>query len=362
MKPWQHGYPLDMLDGYVDRFARHDDGYCLAAMTAVNRRTVADWLHRRVIYSLGESSVIMRTTTQAQQIIDFTGKVRTVVPKHALAVDRIAGNSSDILTMLGETVRRVGVVQLTGWVDDVELNKIALALGLHRAATKIRATSEVVAVWTNTTADKLPSYEQTGITRLDLPTLDVTAAALEAQQLTDWTEHYSNYNVKGSWHALSLRGFSEDPAFVEKPAEMTRAWRRDNPDTLDAHVVDTPLSDALPAVRALADQLPGGTPQRIRLMRLDNAGMLSRHSDISDRQAGCRTGKLARLHIPLTTNPTVKFTWWDINNTAWNHTMKLGETWYIDQRKPHQASNDSDDRIHLVVDVTATEQIRQLLS
>jgi hypothetical protein len=42
--------------------------------------------------------------------------------------------------------------------------------------------------------------------------------------------------------------------------------------------------------------------------------------------------------------------------------MKVGEAWYLDVRKPHRAVNSGDTpRIHMVVDVVSSEELRKLL-
>ena len=42
--------------------------------------------------------------------------------------------------------------------------------------------------------------------------------------------------------------------------------------------------------------------------------------------------------------------------------MKVGECWYLDVRKPHQAINGGDDmRTHLVIDVEANDEVRSLI-
>ena len=41
--------------------------------------------------------------------------------------------------------------------------------------------------------------------------------------------------------------------------------------------------------------------------------------------------------------------------------MKQGECWYLDTRKPHEATNGGDvDRIHLVIDVPANKELRKM--
>ena len=42
--------------------------------------------------------------------------------------------------------------------------------------------------------------------------------------------------------------------------------------------------------------------------------------------------------------------------------MKVGEAWYLDVRKPHRAVNGGKTRrIHMVVDVVSSEELRKLL-
>jgi hypothetical protein len=42
--------------------------------------------------------------------------------------------------------------------------------------------------------------------------------------------------------------------------------------------------------------------------------------------------------------------------------MKVGECWYLDVRKPHQAINGGTEmRTHLVVDIEANEKVRALI-
>ena len=66
--------------------------------------------------------------------------------------------------------------------------------------------------------------------------------------------------------------------------------------------------------------------------------------------------------MPLKTNDKVVFTSWDNNGIKHVHNMKKGECWFLDTRRPHTAINGGDDiRIHLVADVWANEEVRDLL-
>ena len=64
----------------------------------------------------------------------------------------------------------------------------------------------------------------------------------------------------------------------------------------------------------------------------------------------------------MITNNKVEFSTWQVDGTKKTVHMKVGECWYIDTRKPHQAINNGDtDRVHLVVDVEANEEVRRLI-
>jgi hypothetical protein len=91
-------------------------------------------------------------------------------------------------------------------------------------------------------------------------------------------------------------------------------------------------------------------------------GELTRHADITDRQAGVRDGRIIRLHIPIVTNPQVLFSAWTARGERLDVRFPVGALCYLDQRKPHTAINPgSTDRIHLVVDAFAHEELRALI-
>ena len=69
-----------------------------------------------------------------------------------------------------------------------------------------------------------------------------------------------------------------------------------------------------------------------------------------------------RLHIPVITNPKVIFSCWNVHGKQHDYKMKEGELFYLDIRKPHMAINNGDaTRIHLVIDVEATKEMREML-
>ena len=85
----------------------------------------------------------------------------------------------------------------------------------------------------------------------------------------------------------------------------------------------------------------GATVGRSRLMRLSGQAEVSRHFD-----QGYYWADRVRVHVPIVTQPTVRF---ECGDAAIN--MAAGECWIFDTWRMHRVINDADDsRIHLVVD------------
>jgi hypothetical protein len=132
---------------------------------------------------------------------------------------------------------------------------------------------------------------------------------------------------------------------------------------LDAKPADTIAYEKFPATRAVVNRLPGAK-DRVRFMRLaPGGGELSRHADITDREAGTKNGAIVRLHIPIITSPLVEFSSWDHRGKHTVMAMQERGLYYLDQRKPHAVANRDEkvERIHLVVDTVANDELRALL-
>jgi Aspartyl/Asparaginyl beta-hydroxylase len=85
----------------------------------------------------------------------------------------------------------------------------------------------------------------------------------------------------------------------------------------------------------------GATVGRTRLMRLSGHAEVKRHAD-----QGYYWTERVRVHVPLVTQPTVRF---ECGDAAIN--MAAGECWIFDTWRQHRVINDSvESRIHLVVD------------
>jgi hypothetical protein len=180
-----------------------------------------------------------------------------------------------------------------------------------------------------------------------------------------WAQHYSSYNKRKSWEAFALRGFDDDPAFIIKPAEMAKSWKEENAARLTARPHMTRAAEHFPATLAATARLaPADRCDRIRFMRLRaKGGELSRHADITDREAGTADGMICRFHIPITTSPAVRFSGWTARGQRIDTAFPERALAYLDQRKPHMVTNSDPAlaRVHLVVDCAGSAPLRERL-
>lgn len=97
----------------------------------------------------------------------------------------------------------------------------------------------------------------------------------------------------------------------------------------------------------------GATLGRTRLMRLSGHAEVTRHAD-----QGYYWADRVRVHIPIVTQPTVRF---ECGNDQVN--MAAGECWIFDTWRQHRVLNDAEDaRIHLVADTVGGDQFWGLVA
>jgi hypothetical protein len=259
---------------------------------------------------------------------------------------------------------------------------IADFCGFQRVGMKITSFGHLVGVWYREGADELPEWHlhYTKRTPRTFPTIDKTESytikKIKMRDVSnickklekrldkfdeDFTNHYSNYNEKNTWSAISLRGYRRDWRFISKPSEMSKKWKEENKNNI-YRLQDTKLRKQFPEVEKLIKFLPGKV-HRIRFMNLTaRTGELSRHTDLVDAELGVEDGNLMRFHFPIKTNRKVMFSSWGVGNKETRRHMKVGGCYYLDIRKPHRAVNWGNQiRTHLVVDVVASQSVRELL-
>jgi aspartyl/asparaginyl beta-hydroxylase (cupin superfamily) len=176
--------------------------------------------------------------------------------------------------------------------------------------------------------------------RLDMP-VDLPSLQAEAAALPDlWMPHFQTARYDGDWLVLPLRspGGRQDVAL---------------PHALSGEPVEyagTPLLAQSPAIgRFLAAfECP---VMSARLLNLRAGAEIKPHRDV---ELAFEHGS-ARLHVPLVTNPGVEFVI-DGEPLA----MEAGSCWYINANLTHRVANRGDtDRIHLVVDCTVDDWLRE---
>lgn len=235
------------------------------------------------------------------------------------------------------------------------------------AAIRVSASSEIIGCWGRAgDRHRYAPHDTATLTRLDLPPLEVAAAAAEAAALDGWLDDFPYYS-DGSWSALSLRGFNPaDPTWGIKPAEMSRNWHQAHPGAAGlTECAWTVLAERCPATVDLINSLGWPGLERVRLLRMTSKGRkghLARHTDVTDRAAGTRDGQITRFHLPLITRPSITMSAWNLRGEQATAHLPAGTCWYLDARKPHAVDNTSGTtRIHLVIDVITDEQVRAVI-
>lgn len=97
----------------------------------------------------------------------------------------------------------------------------------------------------------------------------------------------------------------------------------------------------------------GATLGRTRLMRLSGHAEVTRHAD-----QGYYWVERVRVHVPIVTQPTVRFICGEAEVN-----MAAGECWIFDTWRQHRVLNDAvESRIHLVADTVGGERFWQMVS
>jgi hypothetical protein len=152
----------------------------------------------------------------------------------------------------------------------------------------------------------------------------------------DWTAHFVKQNYDGVWDVLPLRG----TAGATHPIMMIYS------DPTATEFADGPLLDETPYIREVLTAFR--CPLRsVRLMRLTPGSVIKEHDDLD---LAAELG-MARIHVPIATNPQVEFL---VNRVP--VTMAPGEAWYLRLSDKHSVANrGTTDRVHLVIDAVVDD-------
>lgn len=360
MKDWQQGYELDYLKSVEALYSDYNK-FSLSPFAEYKKNNIAADLHEGKLILEDEGSYVI---TEAKVTSPIT-LYQNVEIGYKLSGDKIITKLRGTSDFIEKVLFNCGGnVWCYCWAEDKETKKY-LNKYFKYVGSKITTFGEIYAIYfkgerTHPYIDPVEhiGLKQVGICNVDL--IESIRSKLETLNL-NFKNHYSNYNKKNAWSALSLRGYYSDISRIEKPIEMSKKWKEEHKDE-EFYLQDTVLRNEFPEVDELLRDFDGNM-HRIRFMRLTpGGGELERHTDQVDPDSGGTLGKLARIHFPIKTNPDVKFTVWDLTGDAKTDNMRVGEYWFLDTRKPHRAINGgNEERIHLVIDVEVTEGIKDMI-
>ena len=377
MEPWQNGIELDRLRGIAAVFKQRHKPLVHGAFGLIKERDIADALIAGALAYKGtpdapRAAAIVHRLKSKGGATDFAGRVIEMRPGDVKASAFAALDVEAGVAVLQHIARHA---PRHAWVELFEEDEIARAAieqvpELQYRATKIAAGSEVKGIYSSVPDHDEPLHPAEALSlkvvRRDYVEADERAAILaEIDAFAEWEQHYSSYNKRQSWTAYALRGYdAEDPRFIVKPAEMAKSWKAEHPERMRATAEWTSACPKFPHLMRLVQRTLGGRgADRVRLMKLAPKGELSRHADITDRDAGLGDGCLARLHIPLRTSDAVIFHGWDKRGRHIETHFPEGALCYLDQRGPHRVENRDPklQRVHLVLDVESDSHLRALI-
>lgn len=371
MKDWQYGYELDYLKGIESKFNDYNN-IVLSPFAQMKKNKVAQLLHENKLdeWSLPNNKEAWIPTNIAQQAVHVKayGSVDIGIrEKGERMIDNPVGNKDILLDIIGKYEENIWMIINTEYNMG---NEVADELGFTKVGIKVNSFSDISNVYTKANQNDMlitpmPKIEKINIQKIGNMSYDDIKgikSKLSVMLTSMFANHYSNYNKSKSWSAVSLRGYSKDPAMIEKPSEMNDKWEKEH-EKDHFELQDTPLMKEFePYIGHILNMLPA-KKERVRLMKLaPSGGVLDRHTDQTDKYLGTQDGDIIRLHIPIFTNDGVFFSSWDWDGNEVTAQMREGELWYLDIRKPHRATNGGKtERVHLVIDVIANNNIRGMI-
>ena len=366
MKDWQHGYELEALKIVEGQFSDYNK-VVLSPFAQMKKNKVATLLHEGKLY-MNEGVYIPTNIAQHAVHVKAYGSVDIGIrEKGERMIDNPVGDKEIIMKTIKTFKENIWMIINTEYHLG---NEIADELGFTKVGIKVNSFSDISNVYTKANQNDmiitpLPKIEKMSIHKIgNMSPDDITGIKKKLSHMltTMFANHYSKYNKSKSWSAVALRGYSKDPAMIEKPSEMNDKWQKEH-EKDHFELQDTPLMKEFePYIGHILNMLPA-KKERVRLMKLEpSGGILDRHTDQTDKYLGTQDGDIIRLHIPIFTNDSVFFSSWDYDGDELTTHMSEGELWYLDIRKPHRAMNGGHtERVHLVIDVVANNNIRGMI-
>ena len=191
------------------------------------------------------------------------------------------------------------------------------------------------------------------------PCTEDLSGAAEFLDNLDFTKVKTKYTKGNDWTAISLYGYGPKITDILKPGVLKSSVK------IDEQLQWTNLHEATPLnpVFKILENLPCEF-ERVRFMKLEAGKVIGKHSDKIDKDLGFDDGQIIRVHVPIRTNDDVVFSLFESSRAkvAHEYRLKTGHYYYTDVTKPHAVRNESGvDRIHLVADCFANQELRNLI-
>jgi len=380
---WTKGFDLAFLKECAAALKPDIKPHCYGAFGLPKERDVADaHADGGLIWTREEGRIaavaIFRVLSSGSQHEDFAGR-KAGIKAGELLIRHLGGSRAGKAKLLDALILRSPspIVWAEAHVENAETVELLGNAGFSRVMTKIAASSDLKGLYAKglqpgrypkalSRADELaltiadPEF----ISEAERAGIMAEAEAYARDHAGAWAQHYSGYNKRQSWTSFALQGYDPaDPGFIIKPAEMSKAWKAEHPDRLKALALPTSAAEHFPVAQAIIARVPG-RKQRVRLMRLSaKGGELTRHSDITDPEAGTADGLIARMHIPLVSPASCMFRGWALDGREHRIHFPERAICYLDTRKPHAVINPGEaDRVHLVIDTYSSAPLRSLIA
>ena len=374
MKSWQKGIELDTLLEMEKIWSSYNDR-ALSPFLEMKKNSIASAIDKGLYEHTDDYAIFSNVFKSKSKIKMYSGYdiPITSVEVGERVIHKVAYKNRDKIIEKLKSYKENTFLYI--FEESNEEKDIVKTCGYEKVGVKINTFGDVLGVYFKgepTPFGKREFLEQNRIIKeeyyvlrkMNVPDMTDLCESIRLKlkdRKIEFTNHYSNYNKKNSWSAISLRGYTEDYKFITKPEEMNKHWKEENID-VNFSLQDTDLRKDFPEVEEILGHLKA-VPHRIRFMNLTpSGGELQRHTDQVDPDAGVTDNKLMRVHFPIITNDKVIFEQWDCEGYNEKIHMRIGECWYLDIRKPHRAVNGGDTlRTHLVIDLEANEYLRNLL-
>ena len=190
----------------------------------------------------------------------------------------------------------------------------------------------------------------------DISILNSVAAHLDG---IEYKKVKTKYTKGSDWTAISLHGYGPDPLDILKPGVL-KSSVNEQTNLQWTHLKDNSI---MKPILDILERIPA-EKERVRFMKLEAGKVIGKHTDKIDKSIGFEDGEIVRIHIPIRTNDKVVFTLYESpkDKEGTEYQLKTGHYYYCDVTKAHAVRNDSEvDRIHLVADCFANQELRNII-